>query len=720
MISTTRSLSILGMAAACLMVGCAKDIPFKTAKELDNERDWGIYRGDQRSNQFSSLDQITVNNVTQLEVAWTYRTGDATKKSAIQSNPIIIDGVLYFVSPAGQLTALNAATGEALWKYDPRNPEQKSSDYAVISRGATYWSDGKEQRIFYSTDSYVHAVDAQSGKIIPSFGEKGKIDFRYDLGVDPQFVDTGMTSPPAVFENFLILGTRVGEGFGSSPGHIRAYDTVTGEFRWIFHTIPQEGEFGYDTWKWVEGEDYGGANPWGGITVDEKRGWVFAATGSPTYDFYGANRKGQNLFGNCVLALDARTGKRIWHYQTVHHDIWDMDNPPSPMLVELEVNGAPRDAVIQMTKMGYLFVLDRETGEPLFPVEERVVPPSEVPGEEAWPTQPFPLKPPPLVRQGFTKDDLAVRTPEAHAKALAIFEAYGPSTMFQPFSTKGHVLFPGMSGGMEYHGASFDTDHNILYVNVNESSNLVRLQPTVLLKDDSHLSNYEKGKILYQLNCSSCHGLELKGLPPAIPALLNNSKTNEELIRTIRQGKGAMQSYQSFTDEQLEGLMSYIREPDGTPIDLQGRETKTVYLMRGYTRMVDDDDGLPLFSPPYGSLAAVDLNDGTIKWKRPLGEYPELVKLGMRNTGSRNFGGAVATAGGLVFIGATADEKFRAFDSKTGDVLWEFQLPYGGYATPSIYEVDGRQYVVICAGGGQKVARTASGDAVFAFALPRK
>ncbi len=717
---TTQTAPLCLATAIALLAGCSDTPSAPTVKALDNDRDWGVYRGDQRGNQFSSLDQINRSNVQQLEVAWTYRTGDATRNSSIQSNPIVVDGLLYFVSPAGQLTALDATTGGLKWKHDPRTPEQKQSDYSVISRGAAYWSDGNEQRIFFSTDSYIHALDAKTGAVIPSFGDQGKIDFRQDIGLDPENVNTNMTSPPAVFENFLILGVRVGEGFGSSPGPIRAYDTVTGEFKWIFHTIPQEGDFGYDTWEWVEGETYGGANPWGGLTVDEERGWVFAATGSPTYDFYGANRKGQNLYGNCVLALNARTGERIWHYQTVHHDIWDMDNPPAPMLVELEVDGEPRDAVVQMTKMGYLFVLDRETGEPIFEVEERPVPPSDIPGEEAWPTQPFPVKPPPLVRQGFTKNDLATRTPEVRAKALEVFESYGPSVMFQPFSVKGHILFPGMSGGMEYHGASFDSERKLLYVNVNESSNLVRLQPTVTLKDDSGLSNYEKGKLLYQLNCSSCHGLELKGLPPAIPALANNPKSDQELIQTIRQGRGAMQSYRSLSDEQLEGLMRYIRKPDGKPIDLQGRETKTVYLMDGYTRMIDEEDGLPLFSPPYGSLAAVDLNDGTIKWKRPLGEYPELVKLGMKDTGARNFGGAVATGGGLIFIGATPDEKFRAFDSETGEVLWEFQLPYGGYATPSVYEVDGRQYVVICAGGGQKVHRTASGDTVYAFALPEK
>jgi len=706
------------VSVTCILLSSCSDRPsIKTVKDLDNDRDWGIYRGDQRSNQFSSLEQINRENVEELEVAWAYQTGDATDRSAIQSNPIIIDGLLYFVSPAGQLTALDAATGELKWKYDPRTEEQKNSDYAVISRGASYWSDGVEQRIFFSTDSFLYAVSAKDGTLITEFGENGRIDFRKNLGLDPEKVDTSLTTPCAVFEDYLILGTRVGEGFGSSPGHIRAYNARTGAFEWIFHTIPKEGEYGYDTWEFVEGETYGGANPWGGLTVDEERGWVFAATGSPTYDFYGANRKGINLFGNCVLALNARTGERIWHFQTVHHDIWDMDNPPAPILVELDIDEAPRDAVVQMTKMGYLFVLDRETGEPLFPVEERPVPASDVPGEEAWPTQPFPLKPPPLTRQGFTKDDLTDRTPEARAKALVVFANFGPSEMFTPPSTRGHVLFPGMSGGMEYHGTSFDTESKLLYVNVNESSNLMKLHPTVMLEDDSLLNEYERGKALYQLNCASCHGLELKGLPPAIPSLADSTKTDSELRSIILNGKGAMQPYKSFSEEQLDGLLKYIENPDRSPSNFEGQATKTVYLLNGYIRFIDDD-GMPLFTPPYGNLAAVDLNDGSIKWKVPLGEYPKLVEMGIRNTGTRNFGGAVATRGGVIFIGATADEKFRAFDTETGNVLWEFQLPFGGYATPSTYEVDGKQYVVVCAGGGQKVAPTKSGDYVYAFALP--
>lgn len=704
------------IALLLLLAACSSQSEVARPRDLDNAHDWGVYRGDQKANQFSSLDQINRENVAQLEPAWTVNTGDASPGSAMQSNPIMIEGRLLLVSPAGRLLCLDGATGEEIWNYDPRTAAQKEGNYAIISRGATYWSDGSERRVFYSVESYVYGVDFETGQLVESFGESGRIDFCNDMGLDPEKVDTNMTSPPAVFENYLILGVRVGEGFGSSPGHIRAYDTVTGEFRWIFHTIPQEGQFGYDTWEWVEGESYGGANPWTGLTIDEERGWVFAATGSPTYDFYGANRKGMNLFGNCVLALDARTGERQWHFQTLHHDIWDMDNAAAPILVDLTVEGKEREAVVQLTKMGYMFVLDRETGEPIFEVEEIPVPASDVPGEEAWPTQPMPVKPPPLVRQGFTENDLNDLTPEYLEKAKAVFANFGPAPIFQPFSTRGHVLMPGMSGGMEYHGGSFDASTGMFYVNVNESTNLVRLEAVTTVEDLTGLTDFEKGKLLYQLNCSPCHGLELQGSPPAIPALSASTKTDAELIAAIKQGKGAMPSFGSLSGEQLKGVLAYLRQPDGKALDLAGREMKTVYLLNGYVRFIDEK-GIPLYSPPWGSLAAVDLNEGSVKWKVPLGEYPELAAKGIRNTGTRNFGGAAATAGGVVFVGATADEKFRAFDTETGEILWEYQLPYGGYATPSIYEIEGKQYVVICAAGGRKVG-TPSGDAIIAFALP--
>ncbi len=701
-----------------LLVGCSQKPESKSVKQLDNYRDWAIYRGDQKANQFSELDQINASNVARLEPAWMINTGDASRGSAMQTNPIIIDDVFYMVTPAGRVLALDGATGEQYWEFDPRTPEQKNSGYSVINRGVAYWADGDEQRIFHSTGSSLYAIDAQTGKLVGTFAESGALDLRKNLGMDPEFVSCKMTSPVAVFEDYLILGTSVSEGFGASPGHIRAYSARTGEFRWIFHTIPKKGEFGHDTWEWVEGESYGGANAWGGLTIDEKRGWVFGATGSPTYDFYGANRKGKGLFGNCVLALDARTGERQWHFQTVHHDIWDMDNPPAPILVELEIDNEPREAVVQMTKMGHLFVLDRGTGEPIFPVEERPVAASDIPGEEAWPTQPFPVKPPPLVRQGFAEDDFNDTTPEAYAAAAKMAEGYSGGPIFTPPSLRGHVIVPGMSGGMEWHGASFDPSNGMLYVNVNESSNLMRLSPVTTLVDDEGLSEYDKGKLLYQLNCSACHGLQLQGAPPVVPALALTDKPDGELINTIEEGRGAMPSFNNFSNEELSGIVSYLRNPSEEPLDVSGRETRTVYLLQGYNRF-EDENWIPGTKPPWGSLAAVDLNAGTIMWTTTLGEYPELVKRGIRNTGTRNFGGSVATAGGLIFVAATFDEKLRAFDTATGKILWEYQLPYGGYATPSVYAIDGRQYVAICSGGGPKVG-TPSGDAVLVFALPEE
>ena len=697
--------------------GCGKIDNVQKLSRYNNLRDWGIYRGDQGANQFSELDQINVSNVHLLEPVWQYHTGDHTERSLFQSNPLMIDGFLYIVSPGGRVIALDAELGREIWAFDPRTREQIDSGYSTVNRGVCYWEEDGEGRLFYTMEMSLYAIHAKTGRLISEFDGDGVLDLGENLGEDPSTVSVSATSPGVVFEDYFILGMRTGETFGSSPGHIRAWDARTGEFRWIFHTIPKEGEFGYDTWEWVEGETYGGANPWGGLTVDEERGWVFAGTGSPTYDFYGANRKGQNLFGNCVLALDARTGERIWHYQTVHHDIWDMDNPPAPILVTLTQDGYERDAVVQMTKQGWMFVLDRNNGEPIFPVEERPVPASTIPGEETWPTQPYPLKPPALIRQEFSEEDLSDVTPEIHAYVSEIYKGYQGGKMYNPHSLTPQVQLPGMSGGMEWHGASFDRRGQILYVNVNEMPNLIDMLTVTTLVDDSGLSPENKGRLLYQANCVACHGVDLQGAPPVIPSLQNiTAKTDQDLLTSIRLGKGTMPPYKNLPADDIQALLAYLRDPSEKPMDKKARETKTVYLMDGYKRFFDDQ-GHPAIKPPWGSLAAVDLARGEIKWKVPLGEYPNLVAQGVRNTGTLNWGGAVATAGGIVFIGATADEKMRAFDANTGEVLWEYQMSYAGCATPAVFEQNGKQYVVICAGGGPKTP-VRSGDAVLAFALP--
>ena len=584
--------------------------------------DWPVYRGDPKGNQYAALAQVHAANVHQLQPVWHYRTRDANQRSTMHVNPIVVDGVMYVTTPSLKAVALDGATGRELWAFDPA----KYNNGTVVrlrNRGVAYWKGADGERIFHFVKDRVYAVDARTGALITSFGKDGFIDLRQDLGVDPATAVIEMTSPGAVFRNFLIIASRVNESYDAAPGHIRAYDTVSGSLKWIFHTIPRDGEPGHDTWQWVKGENYGGANAWGGVTIDEQRGWVFAATGSATDDFYGGLRKGDNLFANSVLALDATTGERRWHYQTIRHDLWDYDNPPAPILVTLRTGTTSRDAVVQLTKMGFTFVLDRETGEPLFPVHEVTVPKSTVPGEATAPTQRIPVKPQPLVRQSLTEADLTNITPEARASALKQFKRYLSGPIYTPPSLQGTITTPGHLGGSEWHGASFDPMLNRLYVNVNEAPTINRLKRTAA-----------------------------------------------------------------------------------------GR-----YTIDGYPLFLDPH-GVPAISPPWGTLNAIDLASGDILWKVPLGEYPQLVAKGIRNTGSMNFGGAVATAGGVIFVAATADEKFRAFEKHTGRLLWEYQLPAGGYATPSVYMIDGRQYVAIAAGGSGKNA-TKSGDSIIAFALPR-
>ena len=424
----------------------------------------------------SALAQINATNVHKLRPAWEYHTGDASQRSTMYANPIVVNGVMYISTPSLKAVALDAATGARIWSFDPAE-HNNGTVIRLRNRGVTYWKGAEGERIFDFVRDRVYAVDAKSGELIQSFGTAGYIDLRQNLGVDPAGVTVEMTSPGAVYKNLLILGSRVNESYGSSPGHIRAYDTVTGQLKWIFHTIPQPGEFGHDTWEWPEGETFGGANAWGGVTVDEQRGWVFVATGSATDDFYGGFRKGSNLFANCVLALDATTGERKWHYQTVRHDIWDYDNPPAPILVTLRSGNTSRDAVVQLTKMGLTFVLDRDTGEPIFPVHDVPVPRSDVPGEEASPTQPIPLKPPPLVRQAITEADLTNITPEAREYALQEFRKYRSGSIYTPPSLQGTLTMPGHLGGAQWHGGSFDPQLNVLYVNVNEIPTINRLRP---------------------------------------------------------------------------------------------------------------------------------------------------------------------------------------------------------------------------------------------------
>jgi quinoprotein glucose dehydrogenase len=551
------------------------------------------------------------------------------------------------------------------------------------------------------------------------FGRGGHIDLLDGLDRDPKGLYVLSNTPGAVYRDLLIVGSRVSEGPGpAAPGHIRAYDVRTGRIRWTFHTIPHPGEFGYDTWPKDAWQRAGGANAWSGITVDHGRGLVFLPTGSAAFDFWGGNRHGANLFANCLLVLDAATGRRVWHYQFVHHDIWDRDLPAAPVLVTVNHDGRRLDAVAQTTKSGHVFLFERETGRPLFPIEERPVPPSDLRGEQAWPTQPFPLKPPPFARQAFTEDEVTDLSPKSRAAVLERLRQTRTGRAFIPPSAQGTIVFPGFDGGAEWGGAAFDPGSHLLYVNSNEMPWILTM---VELEVGKASEKRPLGERVYLRHCASCHGADFKGVPQmASPSLvdLGLRRSRAEVAPLLKEGKGVMPPFGWMDKKEMEAVLAHVLgepEPASEGGARPGSEHDSPYTMTGYNRFFDPD-GYPAVKPPWGTLNAIDLDKGEIAWSVPLGELPELTRRGIPPTGTENYGGPVVTAGGLVFIGASKDEKFRAFDKKTGKVLWETSLPAGGYASPATYEVGGRQYVVIAAGGGKM--GTKSGDAYLAFALP--
>ncbi len=708
------ALPVIAVTAAAQSPEVERDLS-ETVRAIGNW-DWPVYLGDQTRGQYSPLAQINATNVHRLQPAWEYRAGDAAERSTMYSNPLIVDGVLYAVTPSLNAVALDAATGKRMWIFDP-SVHNGGTVIRQRNRGVTYWKGADGERVFHFVRDRAYAIDARSGELIRSFGSGGYIDLRENLGVDPRAAALQMTTPGGIYKNLLILGCRVNESYGSSPGPIRAFNAVTGELEWAFHTIPRPGELGHDTWSWPEGETFGGGNAWSGVTIDEDRGWVFVGTGAVTDDFYGAFRKGANLFANSVVALDAATGERKWHYQVVRHDIWDYDLPAAPILVTLRSGGGERDAVVQLTKMGLTFVLDRDTGEPIFPVYDRPVPSSDVPGEEAWPTQPFPVKPPPLGRIGITEADLTNITPEAREHALREFRKYRSGSIYTPPSLQGTLTMPGHLGGSQWNGGSFDPQLNTLFVNVNEAPTIGRLRPAYGSDSREQQTRVQEGRQIYETNCMACHGSDRRGTSEPGTSLVNLGLSREDLDKVISEGRNLMPAYPQFGAEELDAVAAYIDSVPDTAVS-SGATRAHRYSIDGYA-VFRDPHGVPAIAPPWGTLNAIDLLTGEIRWKVPLGEYPRLAAKGIRDTGTMNFGGAVATAGGVIFVAATAGEKFRAFGKHSGRVLWEYQLPAGGYATPSVYQVDGRQYVAIAAGGGGKNG-TKSGDSIIAFALPEQ
>ena len=759
--------------------------------------DWPVYNGGIDGDHYSKLSQITRENVHLLRQAWVYDTGE---KGGLQTNPLIVGGTLFAYTPKTEVIALDAATGKLKWKFD------SGIVAGQPARGMSYWNDGERGRIYAAVMNFLFCLDAETGKLITSFGENGRIDLRKGLAGDYSALSVALTTPGIIYKDMIIVSGRNPETHPAPPGYIQAFDLRTGKLRWTFHTIPLPGEPGYETWPKDAYKNAGAANNWCGMALDAQRGIVYVPTGSAVMDFYGGDRVGDDLYANTLLALDANTGKRIWHFQGVHHDIWDRDFPSPPALFTVERDGKRIDAIAQTTKQGYLYMFDRVTGEPLAPIHEYPYPTSTIPGEVTAKTQPKPDWPEPYARQKLTEDTLTTRTPEAHEWAVKTFKGDRYGGQFFPLAIgQDTIIFPGFDGGAEWGGPALDPVHDVLFVNENEMAWVAALTPS---KANS------PGEQLYQSQCAMCHGMDRAGSPPAFPSLVDIDKklTPDKITATIHQGVGRMPSFPNIEGQRLDALLDYLRtgaaappkelqaapaaehsattasDPAGAavfhekcalchgdhregtpaapslvgvgarldaaqvtelihkgkgrmpPAKVEGQELEALlrfldvgtsvkaqeanpeewsnkYTFMGYRKFLDPG-GYPAIAPPWGTLNAIDLKTGKYLWKIPFGEYPELAKQGLKNTGSENYGGPVVTASGVLFIGATVyDHKLHAFDTSTGKLLWEAELPFSGVATPSTYMVDGRQYVVIAATNA-RTPNEPQGGMYVAFALP--
>ena len=617
---------------------------------FSGDKDWPEYLGGADRNHYSNLSQINISNVSTLEPVWEFHTGDSGQ---VQCNPIIVGNRLFALTASNHLFALDAATGKEIWRFAP---EQKSA--ANVNRGVAYYEKGKDKRILYTYLTWLYAINPLTGKPITSFGEGGRVSLKSGLGKDAELKFVSSTTPGTIYGDLIVMPLRLDEGAGAASGYIQAFNIQTGKIAWVFKTIPHPGERGYDTWPVdaYKNSAIGAANNWTGMSVDRKRGIIYVPTGSAAFDFYGGNRKGSNLFANSLIALNAKTGEYIWHFQTVHHDIWDRDLPAPPNLITIKRDGKSIDAVAQVTKSGYVFVFDRENGIPLFPIDEIPFPQSTLPGEETWPTQPIPRLPKPFARNSITENDIT----HFSSKRDSLLTIYrnankGP---FHPLDFKESIIFPGPDGAAEWGGPAVDKE-GIMYVNSNEMAWLFSLS---------------------------------------------------------KNGKGMMPGFSQISDQEKQAIISYIfgEEKEEALSVAKDKYPDVPYRFNGYNKFLDER-GYPAITPPWGTLTAINLNTGQHLWQIPLGEIKEFTKKGIPVTGTENYGGPLVTAGGLLFIAATKDNTFRAIDKKTGKIVWEYPLPASGFATPSTYQLNGKQYIVIAC-GGTKLGMS-KGDSYVAFAL---